>query len=172
MPAVPQWAWALIVMVVLTATNLVSVGSYGEFEFWFAGIKVVAIAAFIVIGGLAVFGVLPGSDNPAAGPRATSPSTAASCRTAPARSSPVCCMVVFSFMGSEIVTLAAGESENPQRAVTKATNSVIWRIARLLPRLDLRRGDPAAVERHVDRQEGLATSRPWTRSASRTPARS
>ena len=60
MPAVPQWGWALIVMVVLTATNLVSVGSYGEFEFWFAGIKVVAIAAFIVIGGLAVFGVLPG----------------------------------------------------------------------------------------------------------------
>lgn len=37
-------------------------------------------------------------------------------------------MVVFSFMGSEIVTLAAGESEDPQRAVTKATNSVIWRI--------------------------------------------
>ena len=47
-PAVPQWAWALIVMVVLTATNLVSVGSYGEFEFWFAGIKVVAIGAFVV----------------------------------------------------------------------------------------------------------------------------
>ncbi len=36
-PAVPQWGWALIVMVVLTATNLASVGSYGEFEFWFAG---------------------------------------------------------------------------------------------------------------------------------------
>ncbi|NED79226.1 amino acid transporter, partial [Streptomyces sp. SID11233] len=38
-------------------------------------------------------------------------------------------LVVFSFMGSEIVTLAAGESSNPQKAVTKATNSVIWRIA-------------------------------------------
>ncbi|CAM5606340.1 amino acid ABC transporter permease [Streptomyces badius] len=38
-------------------------------------------------------------------------------------------MVVFSFMGSEIVTLAAGESSDPQRAVSKATNSVIWRIA-------------------------------------------
>src|SRR5205809_1109296 len=54
MPDVPQWGWALIVMAVLTATNLVSVGSYGEFEFWFAGIKVVAIGAFIVVGGLAV----------------------------------------------------------------------------------------------------------------------
>src|SRR2546430_485011 len=61
-PAVPQWGWALIVMVVLTVSNLASVASYGEFEFWFAGIKVVAIGAFIVVGGLAIFGLLPGSD--------------------------------------------------------------------------------------------------------------
>lgn len=66
-PGVPQWAWALIVMLVLTATNLVSVGSYGEFEFWFAGIKVVAIGAFVIVGLLAVFGVLPGSDNASTG---------------------------------------------------------------------------------------------------------
>ncbi|OKJ23741.1 hypothetical protein AMK21_01875 [Streptomyces sp. CB00316] len=66
-PGVPQWARALIVMVVPTATNLVSVGSCGEFEFWFAGIKVVAIAAFVVVGLLAVFGFLPGSDNPGSG---------------------------------------------------------------------------------------------------------
>ncbi|MGW8993960.1 amino acid permease [Streptomyces zhihengii] len=127
-PAVPQWAWALIVMVVLTATNLASVASYGEFEFWFAGIKVVAIGAFVVIGLLAVFGVLPGSDNPGAGfahltdSGGFMPHGAGSILTG-------VLLVVFSFMGSEIVTLAAGESENPRRAVTKATNSVIWRIA-------------------------------------------
>ncbi|KIF03458.1 amino acid transporter [Streptomyces sp. RSD-27] len=126
-PAVPQWAWALIVMVVLTATNLGSVASYGEFEFWFAGIKVVAIGAFVVIGMLAVFGVLPGSDNPGAGfahltdAGGFMPNGWGSVLTG-------VLMVVFSFMGSEIVTLAAGESEDPRRAVTKATNSVIWRI--------------------------------------------
>ncbi|MFC9670448.1 MULTISPECIES: amino acid permease [unclassified Streptomyces] len=126
-PAVPQWGWALIVMVVLTATNLASVASYGEFEFWFAGIKVVAIGAFVIIGLLAVFGVLPGSDNPGAGfahltdAGGFMPNGAGSILTG-------VLMVVFSFMGSEIVTLAAGESEDPQRAVTKATNSVIWRI--------------------------------------------
>ncbi|MGW6361340.1 amino acid permease [Streptomyces sp. NPDC055092] len=126
-PAVPQWGWALIVMVVLTATNLASVASYGEFEFWFAGIKVVAIGAFVIIGMLAVFGVLPGSDNPGAGfahltdAGGFMPNGAGSILTG-------VLMVVFSFMGSEIVTLAAGESEDPQRAVTKATNSVIWRI--------------------------------------------
>ncbi|MDQ1006372.1 GABA permease [Streptomyces sp. V4I23] len=127
-PAVPQWGWALIVMVVLTATNLVSVGSYGEFEFWFAGIKVVAIGAFVVVGGLAVFGLLPGSDNPGAGLAHLTdaggffPNGYGAILTG-------ILMVVFSFMGSEIVTLAAGESADPQRAVSKATNSVIWRVA-------------------------------------------
>ncbi|EFL15127.1 amino acid permease [Streptomyces sp. C] len=126
-PAVPQWAWSLIVMAVLTATNLGSVASYGEFEFWFAGIKVVAIGAFVVVGMLAVFGVLPGSDNPGAGfahltdTGGFMPNGWGSVLTG-------VLMVVFSFMGSEIVTLAAGESEDPRRAVTKATNSVIWRI--------------------------------------------
>ncbi|MEV4923940.1 amino acid permease [Streptomyces roseoverticillatus] len=127
-PAVPQWAWALIVMIVLTATNLASVSSYGEFEFWFAGIKVVAIAGFVVIGLLAVFGVLPGSDNPGAGLDNLTAHGGFLPHGAGAILTGVL-MVVFSFMGSEIVTLAAGESEDPQRAVRQATNSVIWRIA-------------------------------------------
>ncbi|WP_432094402.1 amino acid permease [Streptomyces sp. bgisy100] len=127
MPAVPQWGWALIVMVVLTVTNLASVSSYGEFEFWFAGIKVVAIAAFIVIGGLAVFGLLPGSGHEATG-FANLTGHGGFLPNGPGSILTGVLMVVFSFMGSEIVTLAAGESEDPQRAVTKATNSVIWRI--------------------------------------------
>ncbi|MEV5443485.1 amino acid permease [Streptomyces sp. NPDC052644] len=126
-PAVPQWAWALIVMVVLTATNLASVSSYGEFEFWFAGVKVVAIGAFVVIGLLAVFGLLPGSDNPGSGLAHLTDTGGFFPKGVGAVLTGVL-MVVFSFMGSEIVTLAAGESEDPRRAVTKATNSVIWRI--------------------------------------------
>ncbi|GAA3063949.1 hypothetical protein GCM10020000_54340 [Streptomyces olivoverticillatus] len=114
-------------MLVLTATNLASVSSYGEFEFWFAGIKVVAIAAFVVIGLLAVFGVLPGSKNPGSGFDLLT-SHGGFLPNGPGAILTGVLMVVFSFMGSEIVTLAAGESEDPQRAVTKATNSVIWRI--------------------------------------------
>ncbi|MFE7117724.1 amino acid permease [Streptomyces sp. NPDC057654] len=124
-PAVPQWGWSLIVMILLTATNLVSVGSYGEFEFWFAGIKVVAIAVFIVVAALAVFGVLPdthavglGNLTGQGGFLPNGPGTILSGML----------LVVFSFMGSEIVTLAAGESENPEKMVARATNSVIWRI--------------------------------------------
>ncbi|AYG82876.1 GABA permease [Streptomyces hundungensis] len=127
-PGVPQWGWALIVMVVLTATNLASVSSYGEFEFWFAGIKVVAIGGFVIIGLLAVFGVLPGSDNPGEGFAHLTDAGGFFPKGYGAILTGVL-MVVFSFMGSEIVTLAAGESEDPRRAVTKATNSVIWRIA-------------------------------------------
>ncbi|MGW1283912.1 amino acid permease, partial [Streptomyces sp. NPDC002586] len=126
-PGVPQWAWALIVMSVLTATNLVSVGSYGEFEFWFAGIKVVAIGAFIVIGLLAVFGVLPGvhADKASFG---NLTNHGGFLPHGPGTILTGVLLVVFSFMGSEIATLAAGESEDPQRAVTKSTNSIIWRI--------------------------------------------
>ncbi|MCQ4081894.1 amino acid permease [Streptomyces sp. RB6PN25] len=127
-PAVPQWAWALIVMVVLTATNLFSVASYGEFEFWFAGIKVVAIAAFIVLGGLAAFGVLPGTHDHAVG-MTNLTGHGGFLPKGPGAILTGVLMVVFSFMGSEIVTLAAGESPDPRKAVTKATNSVIWRIA-------------------------------------------
>ncbi|UUU22115.1 amino acid permease [Streptomyces sp. DSM 40750] len=126
-PAVSQWGWALIVMVVLTATNLVSVGSYGEFEFWFAGIKVVAIAAFIVVGGLAVFGLLPGADSDKAGLSNLTEHGGFLPNGAGAILIGVL-LVVFSFMGSEIATLAAGETENPQKAITKSTNSIIWRI--------------------------------------------
>ncbi|MGW6919478.1 amino acid permease [Kitasatospora sp. NPDC054939] len=125
MPDVPQWGFALIVMAVLTATNLFSVASYGEFEFWFAGIKVVAIAAFLVVGGLAVFGLLPGTSavgtENLVGHGGFLPNGMGAVFTG-------MLTVVFAFMGSEIVTLAAGESEDPQRAVSKATNSVIWRI--------------------------------------------
>jgi GABA permease len=52
-----QWIWALAVTLLLTVTNLASVGNYGEFEFWFALIKVIAIVAFIGIGVAAIFGL-------------------------------------------------------------------------------------------------------------------
>ncbi len=124
-PGVPQWAFALLVMAVLTATNLFSVASYGEFEFWFAGIKVVAIIAFIVIGALAVFGLLPGTSavgtSNLTGNGGFLPHGVGAVFTG-------MLTVVFAFMGSEIVTLAAGESADPEKAVSRATNSVIWRI--------------------------------------------
>jgi GABA permease len=55
------WAFTLVITLLLTATNLFSVKNYGEFEFWFALVKVLAIIGFIILGVLAIFGLLPGS---------------------------------------------------------------------------------------------------------------
>ncbi|CAM3629983.1 amino acid permease [Tsukamurella ocularis] len=121
----PQWSWALLVVVLLTVTNLFSVGNYGEFEFWFALVKVLAIAAFLVLGALAIFGLLPGSgvsgihhlwDTGGFLPNGVSAVIAAMLTT------------MFTFMGSEIVTIAAAESPEPAKGITKAVNSVVWRI--------------------------------------------
>ncbi|MEU4844146.1 amino acid permease [Streptomyces gilvosporeus] len=125
-PAVPQWAWALLVMIVLTGTNLISVGSFGEFEFWFAGIKVVAIVVFLVVGALAIFGLPPG-DHAVGLSNLTG--HGGFLPHGPGAILSGMLLVVFSFMGSEIVTLAASESPNPVTAVRKAVTSVIWRIA-------------------------------------------
>src|SRR5689334_18784967 len=56
----PLWVLALVLMILMTATNLFSVRSYGEFEYWFAGIKVFAICAFLVLGACFVLGLWPG----------------------------------------------------------------------------------------------------------------
>lgn len=124
--SIPQWVWALAITIVLTATNLFSVANYGEFEFWFALLKVIAIIAFIVVGVLAVFGILPTSDVSGVShlydtggflPNGIGAVTAAVLVT------------MFSFMGTEIVTIAAAESKNPEEQIGRAVRSVIWRIA-------------------------------------------
>ena len=124
-PSVPLWVFALILMVLMTATNLFSVSSFGEFEFWFAGIKVAAIIVFLILGGLFVLGLWPNKDldfsNLTAhggflplGPNAIFAAIV---------------VVVFSMVGAEIATIAAAESPDPGRAIARATNSVIMRIA-------------------------------------------
>src|ERR1700710_578800 len=55
----PLWLLSLVLMILMTATNLFSVSSFGEFEFWFAGIKVAAIIVFIALGSLYVLGIWP-----------------------------------------------------------------------------------------------------------------
>jgi GABA permease len=108
----------------LTATNLYSVGSYGEFEFWFAGIKVAAIIIFIVLGALFVIGLLRGGgmglsnlyDEGGFFPNGGLVMFSG------------VVTVIFAFVGAEIVTIAAAESNEPERGVARATNQVIYRI--------------------------------------------
>lgn len=116
---------ALALMILMTATNLFSVKSYGEFEYWFAGIKVLAIIVFLVLGSLFVIGLWPGreadfSNLTAHGGFVPNGPTAIFSGIV---------VVIFSMVGAEIATIAAAESNDPGRAIAKATNSVVVRIA-------------------------------------------
>ncbi|WP_030044381.1 amino acid permease, partial [Streptomyces resistomycificus] len=64
LPGTPEWAWVALFMLVFCGANLAAVKNFGEFEFWFAALKVGAITLFLVLGVLAIAGVLPGTDAP------------------------------------------------------------------------------------------------------------
>ena len=120
----PLWLMALALMVLLTGINLTSVKSFGEFEFWFAGIKVVAIVAFIVIAAGYLFGI-GGGDSPGLS-NLTSHDGFAPAGVVTILSGVV--IVIFAFVGAEIVTIAAAESDEPEQNVTRATNQVVLRV--------------------------------------------
>ncbi|WFB09571.1 amino acid permease [Streptomyces sp. LX-29] len=124
-PSVPQWAWVLVFMVVFTLANLAAVKNFGEFEFWFAALKVGAIVLFLGLGLLAIFGVLPDTD-----PVGLTNLTGQGGFLPNGWSGVVSGVlaVVFAFGGLEVVTIAAAESEDPARAVGRAVRSAVWRI--------------------------------------------
>ncbi len=124
-PGIDQWVWALLLMVVLTLTNLGSVKSFGEFEFWFASIKVAAIVLFLLFGVAAILGLIPGVPAPGV---SNLLENGGFMPNGPGAVLAGILVVVFSFFGAEIATIAAGESENPVDAVKKAVKSTVWRI--------------------------------------------
>ena len=123
---IAPWLIALILVLALTATNLYSVGSYGEFEFWFAGIKVAAIVIFIVLGALFVIGLWPG-DGGGMGLSNLYDKGGFFPNGGLVMFSGIV-TVIFAFVGAEIVTIAASESNEPSRNVARATNAVIYRV--------------------------------------------
>ncbi|MGN9791315.1 amino acid permease [Streptomyces sp. OZ13] len=124
-PAVPQWGWVLVFMVVFTAANLTAVKNFGEFEFWFAALKVVAIVLFLALGTLAIFGLLPDTD-PVGLTRLTGEGGFLPGGWSGVISGVLA--VVFAFGGLEVVTIAAAETADPARAVGRAVRSAVVRI--------------------------------------------
>jgi GABA permease len=123
LPDQPSWIISLILLLLLTATNLVSVKSYGEFEFWFASIKVGAIVAFLILAGAFVLGLWPGVPPHLA-------NLTVHGGFAPNGILPIFTGAVAAtgfYFGAEIVTIAAAEAAEPAKAVARATNSVITR---------------------------------------------
>lgn len=122
---IPLWLLSLLLTVAMTLTNVWSVKAFGEFEYWFSLIKVVSIIAFLALGSFIIFGLAPnftavGVVN-LVGEGGFLPNGFGAVLMGVV-------IVIFSFMGTEIVAIAAGESDEPLAAVTKATNSITWRI--------------------------------------------
>ena len=122
-PVVPVWGLALVFMAAFTAINLAGVKNFGEFEFWFAILKVAAIVTFLAIGAALLFGWLPDVASP--GLRNITSNFAPAGLGGMATALFV---VIFAFGGTEIVSVAATETENPERSVSHAIRTVVWRI--------------------------------------------
>jgi GABA permease len=124
LPDVPAWLISLTLLLSLTVTNLVSVRSFGEFEFWFASIKVAAIVVFLLIAAVYVVGLWPGVPVHVA-------NLTAHGGFAPNGILPVLTGAVAAtgfYFGAEIVAVAAAEAAEPAKAVAKATHWVVTRV--------------------------------------------
>jgi L-asparagine transporter-like permease len=123
-PSVPQWIWVVLVSAALVMLNAMQVNRLGEFEYWFAMIKVAAIIGFIVVGLSLIFGVGPrgaiglanltqhGGFLPGGWKGVWLSLT----------------ITVTSYMGVEIIAVTAGEAEHPEVTVPHAMRSIVWRL--------------------------------------------
>jgi len=117
-PHTPQWMWILLFTAALLYVNARSVGNFGSFEYWFSMIKVAAIVAFVIMGAAVIRGI--GFSNLtshggflATGWRGVWMATV---------------FVIFSYMGTEVVAVTAGEAKNPEVALPRAARTMAARL--------------------------------------------
>ncbi len=123
-PRVPGWEWILLVSSALVIINALQVGNFGEFEYWFALIKVLAIIIFIVVGLLLITGL---------GPR---PAVGLANLTNQGGFLPhgwrgvwlAMSLVITSYMGVEVIAVTAGEAENPSVSIPRAMRTIVYRL--------------------------------------------
>ena len=124
LPGVPSWIWAALFLALLTTLNALSARAFGEGEFWLSAIKVVTVVVFLVAGLAMIAGIIGG----------TSPGFSNwVVKDAPFHGGMLAIVSVFmvagfSFQGTELVGVAAGEARNPRRDVPRAIHTVFWRI--------------------------------------------
>ena len=123
-PSVPQWIWVVGVSIGLVALNTLQVARFGEFEYWFAFIKVLAIVVFIVVGLGLILGL---------GPR---PAVGLSNLTTHGGFLPygwrgvwlALTLALTSYMGVEIIAVTAGEAERPEESIPRAMRTIVFRL--------------------------------------------
>lgn len=124
LPEIPTWISVLSCFILINAINLMAVKIFGEVEFWFAIIKVIAVIAMILFGGYLLFGGK-------AGPEASITNLWAHGGFMPNGIEGLIialAIIMFSFGGLELIGITAAEAEQPEKTIPKATNQVIYRI--------------------------------------------
>ncbi|MFM9378197.1 amino acid permease [Gordonia sp. VNK21] len=126
-PSIPVWVTALVALLVLFSANLISVGLFGQAEFWFSAIKVTAILGMIIVG---IGVLLPISGfGPESGPSVTNLwNDGGFFATGFSNALLSLQIVMFAYVGVELVGVTAGEAENPRVTLRKAINTVPFRI--------------------------------------------
>ncbi|ONA07525.1 D-alanine/D-serine/glycine permease [Burkholderia pseudomallei] len=125
-PDVPNWIWTFAALIVMGAVNFIAVKLYGEFEFWFALIKIVTIVlmiaggALMIVAGVGNGGVPTGVSNLWAHGGFLPNGWPGVVDALP--------IVMFAYLGVEMLGLTAGEARNPEKSLAKAVNSVFWRV--------------------------------------------
>lgn len=124
-PDVPGFYFSALFLLLMIGLNYFSVKGFGEAEYWFAMIKVVTVIVFLVVGVAMIFGVF--TSEPPVGFKNFALGDAPFVGGIPAVIG-IILVAGFSFQGTELVGIAAGESEDPKKNVPKAVKQVFWRI--------------------------------------------
>ena len=125
----PPWGWSLIFFGLICLLNALSVKAYGESEYWFALIKVITVIIFLAVGTLTIFGILGGEyvgfSNFTTG---DAPFLGDGIGGSLLTMLGVFLIAGFSFQGTELIGITAGETENPEKSIPKAVKQIFWRI--------------------------------------------
>ncbi|AJC22909.1 amino acid permease [Pandoraea pulmonicola] len=124
-PSLPQWALALSFVGGFTIINLAGSSKFGEMEFWFAGLKIAVIIAFIGVGVAILAGVVPHVPSPGL---SNLFSHGGFMPTGLAGVGAALLIVTFTYGGTEIIAIAAAETEDPKRNISRAIRSMLYRI--------------------------------------------
>lgn len=125
-PDLPRWIPALAALAIMTAVNFIAVSAYGEFEFWFALVKILTIIFMIVTGGAMILFGLDNDWEPVG--LANLWSQGGFFPNGISGTLLALVMVMYSYLGIEIIGVTAGEAHDPKSTIKKAIDEVFWRI--------------------------------------------
>ncbi|MGY0243182.1 amino acid permease [Limosilactobacillus fermentum] len=126
-PHVPTWYWSLALIILILLSNIFTVRIFAESEFWFAAVKVLAIVAFIVLGALAIVGLIPIQGYTHA-PGLTNLTKDGLFPTGIGGVFTTMLTVNFAFSGTELIGITAGEAKDPEKTLPKAIHTTLWRL--------------------------------------------